>query len=297
MKSTLALIIGFVILSGCSASYEELKKTSINNPQNLNQYLAQEYKNKAEYEAEKMHDWNSTKLYSEKALLAYKGKEILPESINYWKLPKEKVADINKAHENLMSVYSEAKILDPYNLAVAISSLDCWSEQQEENWQIWDIDECKEDFLKSLHFIYEKITSNQNIINEKKIITKKESAESVTVVTKDKEKKILQIIYFDFDDASLSNVSINNLKNFIKQHKLKINKYIIVGHTDRKGEKDYNYKLSLRRALNVKFILLNMGIDNKLITLLGKGEESPAIKTPDETPHPANRRAEIKIVN
>ena len=40
-----------------------------------------------------------------------------------------------------------------------------------------------------------------------------------------------------------------------------------------------------------------MGISDKLITLLGKGEESPAIITLDGIAHPANRRAEIKIVN
>ena len=37
---------------------------------------------------------------------------------------------------NLMTIYKDAKVIDPLNLAIAISSLDCWSEQQEENWQI-----------------------------------------------------------------------------------------------------------------------------------------------------------------
>ena len=52
MKYKLGLIISFIILSGCSASYEELQKTQIDNPQNLNEYLIKEYKDKAEYEAE-----------------------------------------------------------------------------------------------------------------------------------------------------------------------------------------------------------------------------------------------------
>jgi len=284
----LSLIASFIVLSACSASYEEIKKTKIKNPQNFNEYLLKEYKNKATYEAEKMHDWNSAKLYSEKALVAKNGGEVLPEKISYWDLAQDKVSDINKAHKNLMAVYSEAKILDPHNLAIAISSLDCWSEQQEENWQIWDINKCKEDFINSLHIIYEKITYLQK---------KKESKESVTVVTKNKEKQIMQIIYFDFDEELLSSVSTNTLKNFIKKNNLINNKYIIIGHADKKGTKDYNYKLSLKRAKAVKDILVEMGIDNKLITLLGKGEESPAIITQDGIAHPANRRAEIKIVN
>tara|TARA_Y100001970_G_scaffold33561_1_gene41766 strand:+ start:223 stop:1089 length:867 start_codon:yes stop_codon:yes gene_type:complete len=288
MKIKLILIASFIILSGCSASYEELKKTKIKNPQKFSEYLLKEYKNKATFEAEKMHDWNSAKLYSEKALIAKNGEEVLPEKITYWNLPKEKVSDINKAHKNLMTVYSEAKILDPYNLAIAISSLDCWAEQQEENWQIWDINKCKEDFINSLHIIYGKISSIQK---------NNESKESVTVVTKNKEKQIMQIIYFDFDEELLSSVSSNKLKNFINKNNLLINKYIIVGHADKKGTKDYNYKLSLKRAKAVKDILVEMGINNKFITLLGKGEESPAISTPDGIAHPANRRVEIKIVN
>ena len=288
MKIKLTVIVSFILLAGCSASYEELKKTQIKKPQTFNDYLIKEYKNKAEYEAEEMHDWNSAKLYSEKALLALNGKEVLPEDITYWELSEEKVNEINQAHKNLMAVYSEAKISDPQNLAIAISSLDCWAEQQEEKWQIWDINKCKNNFLESLHLIYEKIASEQN---------NKESKESVTVVTKNNENQVMQIIYFDFDEELLSNVSINKLKNFINKNNLIINKYIIVGHADKKGTKVYNHNLSLKRAKAVKEILVEMGISDKLITLLGKGEESPAIITLDGIAHPANRRAEIRIVN
>ena len=58
----------------------------------------------------------------------------------------------------------------------------------------------------------------------------------------------MQIIYFDFDEDLLSNVSINKLKNFINKNNSIINKYIIVGHADKKGSKVYNHNLSLKRA-------------------------------------------------
>ena len=299
MKIKLTVIVSFILLAGCSASYEELKKTQIKKPQTFNDYLIKEYKNKAEYEALKMHDWNSAKLYSEKALLALKGKEVLPENVTYWDLPEEKVNEINRAHENLMAVYSESKISDPHNLAIAISSLDCWSEQQEENWQTWDINKCKNDFLKSLHIIYEKITLNENSkknLNSNLPIIE-DNNKSIALVTKNKKKEIMQIIYFDFDEAVLSNVSINTLKNFIIKHHTEITKYIIVGHTDTKGTKEYNNKLSLKRAITIKNNLINQGINVENITLLGKGEELLAVPTPDEVAHPANRRAEIKISN
>ena len=300
MKKILLIYLSVLFLSACSASYEKLKKTDSKNPKNYSEYLFKAYKEKAVFEAEMMHDWNSAKLYSEKALLAKNGMEIFPEKIAYWKLPNEHVAEITQGYESLMSIYKKAKITDPYNLAIAISSLDCWSEQQEENWQTWDINECKDNFLKSLHAIYEKITLDEKINKENSnqitSIDNNQIDESVTLVTKNQNEEIMQIIYFDFDEANLSNVSINTLKNFIKKYSNTINKYIVIGHADTKGSKTYNQKLSIKRAVAIKEILINEGIDNNYISILGKGEESLAILTPDEVTHPANRRAEISHI-
>ena len=62
-------------------------------------------------------------------------------------------------------------------------------------------------------------------------------------------------------------------------------------------QKTYNLNLSFKRAEAVRAILLNEGISEKNVSILGKGENQLAVSTPDETKHPANRRAEIKILN
>tara|TARA_Y100000590_G_scaffold438588_1_gene561589 strand:- start:156 stop:1043 length:888 start_codon:yes stop_codon:yes gene_type:complete len=281
--------IGLIAMSACSADFEKLSKINQEPSEEFSKYLFNEYKLKAEFEAKEMHDWNSAKLYSQKALKALQNKNLMPEKLNYWKIPKNKIIEIQKAHENLMIVYQEAIKLDPYNLAVAISSLDCWSEQQEENWQTWDIKECREDFLNALHQIYNKFEKSNKIIEK----DKSKSEENVTVVTKDKNEKLLQIIYFDFDKSLLTDVSINKLKKFINENNKIIKKYLIVGHTDTKGSHEYNMKLSLDRAEAVKKILLELDINHKNITILGKGENNLLVKTPDDIAHPANRRAEI----
>ena len=46
-----------------------------------------------------MHDWNSAKLYSEKALKSQVTDEIYPEEISYWKIPDNKVKEIKIAYE------------------------------------------------------------------------------------------------------------------------------------------------------------------------------------------------------
>ena len=61
-----------IFLSGCSASYKQLSTMESKNPSSFQEYLLNEYKQRATFEAEEMHDWNSAKLYSEKALKSLK---------------------------------------------------------------------------------------------------------------------------------------------------------------------------------------------------------------------------------
>ncbi len=299
-KYLISAISILIFLTGCSASYKELSTMETNEPRNFQEHLLSEYKKRATFEAEEMHDWNSAKLYSEKALKSLETDEIYPEEISYWKLPKENIKEIRIAYDNLMTIYNDAKKIDPLNLAKAISSLDCWSEQQEENWQTWDINSCKNDFLNAMHNIYEKISTQKNeqeTSSEKDNNLENETKNEVTIVTKNENKELMQIIYFDFDQFNLSEVSKDKIKKFLNNYGDVINEYLVVGHTDTKGTNKYNLSLSIKRAEVVKEILINYEINQNSIKILGKGEESLAVNTPDDTKQPANRRVEIKKTN
>ena len=232
-------ILSLLILTSCSSSYNEIKKTDNITPSNFQEYLYIEYKNRAIFEAEEMHDWNSAKLYSEKALRSLKSDLIYPEKNSNWKISLNKINEIKVAHTNLLSIYNEAKIIDPKNLAIAISSLDCWSEQQEENWQTWDIINCKESFINSMHNIYKKISN-------KKINNNKISKDNAIVVTKNKKNELKHIIYFDFDDSELSLLSLNKIDNFLQKYGEEIKEFLLVGHADTKGSDKYNLNLSYK---------------------------------------------------
>ncbi len=299
-KLLIPIISLLIFLGGCSASYKQLSTMESKEPKNFQEYLLSEYKKRASFEAEEMHDWNSAKLYSEKALKSLKTDEIYPEEISYWKIPEENINEIKIAYNNLMTIYKDAKKIDPFNLARAISSLDCWLEQQEENWQTWDINGCKNDFLKAMHDIYEKISVQQNKqegSNNKNNKQKNKIKDEVTIVTKNENKELMQIIYFDFDKFNLSKVSKDKIKKFLNNYGHVIDEYLVVGHTDTKGTNKYNLSLSIKRAEVVKEILINYGINQSSIKILGKGEESLAVDTPDDTKQPANRRVEIKKTN
>jgi len=298
-KLLLPIISVLIFLGGCSASYKQLSTMENKEPKNFQEHLLFEYKKRARFEAEEMHDWNSAKLYSEKALKSLETDEIYPEEISYWKIPEENINEIRIAYDNLMTIYKDAKNIDPFNLAKAISSLDCWSEQQEENWQTWDINSCKNDFLNAMHNIYEKISTQENEQENtnKNNNLENETKDEVTIVSKNENKELMQIIYFDFDKFNLSEVSKDKIEKFLNTYGNVINEYLVVGHTDTKGTNKYNLSLSIKRAEVVKEILINYGINQSSIKILGKGEESLAVDTPDDTKQPANRRVEIKKTN
>ena len=293
MLRTICSLLAIILISACSASYEKIKNVESQKNNSFSASLLKAYKEKAIFEAEEMHDWNSAKLYSEKALEALEGKEVKPQKIQYWKISNEYIPDLSYSYNNLMEIYDDAKIVDHHNLAKAISSLDCWAEQQEEDWQSWDINKCKEDFINAMHVLYEKIVNNKNNTS----IKNNKNLESVSVVTKNEKKEIMQIIYFDFDESILSQISIQTINKFLNKNKKLISNFVIIGHADTKGSNKYNLELSLKRAEAVKNILLNNGIKQNKISILGRGEEFLAIKTADNVAHPANRRAIIRNAN
>ena len=298
MKLLLNILI-LIFLINCSASYKELNGNNYTSKNLFNRTIIEQYKLYADFEAKEMHDWNSAKLYSEKAIKSYKGEEIKPEPIQNWRIKKDKLPELLNAYNDLMLIYKKGIKNDPKNLAIAISSLDCWAEQQEENWQINDIEECKKRFLNSIEEINLNISKNEK---EKKLDTpdtaivvakeKKLDTSDTAIVVVVENDIIEKIIYFDFDSFEMNLKDINNIRLYILNNKNK--KFIIIGHTDTKGSKEYNDKLSLKRAWAVRDLMINLGVEINQIKIIAKGENDLAVFTADEIANPDNRRVVIE---
>jgi outer membrane protein OmpA-like peptidoglycan-associated protein len=69
----------------------------------------------------------------------------------------------------------------------------------------------------------------------------------------------------------------------------------IIGHTDRVGSRQQNYKLGLDRASRIKEILISKGADPSIIDVSSHGEDNPLIQTEDEVSEPLNRRVEVTV--
>lgn len=102
-------------------------------------------------------------------------------------------------------------------------------------------------------------------------------------------------IYFDFDSAAITPAALPILKTLgqaLSDGRLAGGMFIVGGHTDAKGEADYNQRLSQRRAQAIReFLLSNYPIATDRLTAIGYGEEQ--LKAPSEPLAAVNRRVQI----
>ena len=69
----------------------------------------------------------------------------------------------------------------------------------------------------------------------------------------------------------------------------------ITGHTDTVGSDTDNDALSLKRAQDIRDVLIAQGLSPDISRPVGRGERELLIATPDNTPEPRNRRVEIIV--
>ncbi len=69
----------------------------------------------------------------------------------------------------------------------------------------------------------------------------------------------------------------------------------VVGHTDRVGAEDLNFRLSRKRAVAIKSLLASEGVESNLIHIDAHGENNPLVPTADEVAEPRNRRVDVTV--
>ncbi len=103
-------------------------------------------------------------------------------------------------------------------------------------------------------------------------------------------------LYFISGEAQLTSESKSMLPQIIAEIKVRPTVDIsIIGHTDRVGTNEYNYKLSYERAKLMYDILVSEGLPAGSIDVTSHGEENPLIPTADDVPEPKNRRVEVTV--
>jgi outer membrane protein OmpA-like peptidoglycan-associated protein len=102
-------------------------------------------------------------------------------------------------------------------------------------------------------------------------------------------------IPFEYNSSDLrpeASAQLVQLKSALTKESLRSDRFLVAGHTDAKGNPQYNKQLSLRRAESVKRFLVTNGLDARRLDTVGLGSEQPL--TPDKPDDPQNRRVEIR---
>jgi outer membrane protein OmpA-like peptidoglycan-associated protein len=106
-------------------------------------------------------------------------------------------------------------------------------------------------------------------------------------------------IYFAFNSFELTSTAKNETAFIIAWMNNNPDSRIeITGHADEKGDAVYNQRLSEKRAVAVKEMLVSAGINPNRIVTVGKGENEPVSgypETPLDDPGAQNRRVVIRI--
>lgn len=105
-------------------------------------------------------------------------------------------------------------------------------------------------------------------------------------------------VLFDFDKANLRPEGLALLQK-VKQHFAThgVDQLHVWGHTDSKGNDQYNFKLSQRRAIAVADWLKRNVKTKGLIMSLGRGEQEPLVpnENSDGSDNPVNRQKNRRV--
>ena len=295
------LLISTFLLLINSCAYFRLKELDKYNfsQDNIYDLVSKEYKEFAYSELYEMHDELDANYFAFKANNILKTKIIRIENPKNWKIPDNYENEAKEEYKKISSLLKEEFTFQyPKLVAKLVSGYDCWLEQIEENWQIKDIENCKNKFTNAYKKILASETSKQSIskkhkpeINSSAVSEKNKSY----FIKGDKTKSVL--VFFKYDSHKLSIAEKDKLDNYISTLiKTDSNPIIIYGHTDTKGSKKYNLILSEQRALSVSKYFRKKGINNKLI-IKSYGEDYPLIITGDNVEEENNRRVEVIINN
>jgi outer membrane protein OmpA-like peptidoglycan-associated protein len=128
----------------------------------------------------------------------------------------------------------------------------------------------------------------------RKLTTKERKAVAETVRRDNLPTADLEV-YFDFNAATIAPSALTVLRTLgqaLADGRLAGGTFIVGGHTDAKGDADYNQRLSQRRAQAVRdFLVTNFPIDPAKLMAIGYGEEQ--LKAAEEPLAAVNRRVQV----
>ena len=289
------LVAGMVALSGCTAFTSFSEVEALNDAQPVGspftQALAAEYREFANTELKENFDYPDALHFARKGLAAASGETVLPEPIADWNLSEKYIQELSAARGRLIVAYDlGARETAPALSARTQAKFDCWIEAQEEHWGEADVP-CKKDFMDAIGQLEGQLQPPpaQEVV---------EPMDNYGVNPNEPmaAENAMYLVFFDWDRADIGTGAQSVLDavatEIAKNPPASVS---IIGHADTSGPRDYNQRLALKRANNVKNALVQRGVDASIVKVDAKGEDEPLVATPDNVREPANRRANISF--
>ena len=92
-------------------------------------------------------------------------------------------------------------------------------------------------------------------------------------------------------------LAVANMDSFMEAAEFAKSGYMVLieGHTDDRGADDYNMKLSMKRVEKIKQLMVQLGVPEDNISVVGNGERTPLVPNTSDENRLKNRRIEFKI--
>jgi outer membrane protein OmpA-like peptidoglycan-associated protein len=103
------------------------------------------------------------------------------------------------------------------------------------------------------------------------------------------------VVFFDFDKYDLTEQAEDIVREAVVAARRQPVRVMITGHTDTVGSREYNQRLSERRASAVKSAMIRGGIPADEISSVGRNFADPLVPTGPNIREPQNRRAVIDL--
>ena len=104
----------------------------------------------------------------------------------------------------------------------------------------------------------------------------------------------LEPLFFNFDEDEFSVVDMDPFLVAV-EYALQGRIILIEGHTDNRGKDDYNVNLSMKRVEKIRQLMLDMGVADEKISVVGYGEEHSKDEATTEEDNFKHRRVDFTV--
>jgi len=264
-----------------------------------------------------------------KGLAANDGIFVMPEALeNFrWANSNRDIIEKTEARARLMNALTHsARQIAPYEVAVAQTRYDCWVLGYEYREGLTEMRlkkeqraskpfSCRGQFIDLMNLVEKKVNGRGNLTPEggkgegndwleTPEIPEPYMFPSIESIARGRRKgdlaaidEAMFLVFFDWDKSNVSksaNKILDAVADEIKSRK-DIKHIRLIGHADTSGDEKYNQNLSVNRAINVSYALIDRGIVHSMISAEGHGERDLLVPTPDNTREPSNRRVAISF--